>query len=808
LALNLYELYYNLGHVLHQQGDLLAAADSYRQAIALNVDFADAHQGLGVVLDQQERCWLAVKSYQRVIALQPDNIAAYSNLGCALLRAGQPELAIQSYSQGLSIDRTWATLHYNLGQALFAQKQVGEAIAAYHHAIELQPDFVGAHYHLGKALQAQGQHLSAAACFERVTQLAPDQVAAYGDCAVSWLTQRNWKAAIDCLHAAITQQTVFVEFYFEGVARLSGQDSLTEAKIACTQLLYALQHPVDVGKVLLCLQQTYASLGNVLTQYGGYKQYQQAEIYYRKALELQPQNSELYWRLGNCLTQQQRQEEAIAVYHWGLAITPASFQISVQLGCALERQGKLEQAIACYHRALQLTEQENLDGIDSGLLLGLIAQKTVGEKAIETEPPRSWYRLTRDWIVAANIDRCYYISLQPQQGDGRADDSSVTVIQPAQPACSTPPVCEGLNCPTCLKQISSWFQPVHLGQGIYVCCPQQGMEPEPLPLFVATIPSGRTWVVPQTNAWMVCNAIATLTPNGCLLADLSRDYPGQLPGCQAHTPTQHRIFELETLPALEQVNGRVAVLTGLSGHVYFHWMVDVLPRLEMLNQAGVDLESIDWFLLNSDRQPFQQATLDALGIPANKVLLSDRHPHIQAQQLIVPSFPGHLGWLQPWALQFLRRVFLPKAKSNEFPERIYISRSRASYRRVLNEPEVIAQLNQVGFVSVVLEDFSFPEQVALFANARAIVAPHGSGLTNLVFCKPGTQVIELVSPHYVRPYYWVISSQLQLQHYYLVGEGFACDFLRELMYQNPLTEDMLVNLAALKKMIRINNWIR
>ena len=323
--------------------------------------------------------------------------------------------------------------------------------------------------------------------------------------------------------------------------------------------------------------------------------------------------------------------------------------------------------------------------------------------------------------------------------------------------------------------------------------------------FVAVIPEGRTWIVPQKSSWLVCNAIATITPDNYLLADLSRDYPGKLPGCQGYKPLQHKIFNSLELPTLKEIDGAVAVLSGLSGNVYFHWMVDILPRIEILRQAGVNFDQIDWFLINSYQQKFQRETLKILGIPEERILESDSYPHIQAKQLIVPSFPGDLGWLPAWALQFLRREFLkdlalPKLN---YPEAIYISRGKARYRRVLNEEDVLAVLSKFGFVSIALESMSFQEQVALFAHAKIIVAPHGSGLTNLIFCSPGTKVIELVSPHYIRHYFWVICRQLQLEHYYLTGDKFECDYIRSLMYQNPLTEDIMVNMDNLEKMMEV-----
>jgi hypothetical protein len=42
---------------------------------------------------------------------------------------------------------------------------------------------------------------------------------------------------------------------------------------------------------------------------------------------------------------------------------------------------------------------------------------------------------------------------------------------------------------------------------------------------------------------------------------------------------------------------------------------------------------------------------------------------------------------------------------------------------------------------------SLAEQVAVFHRAECVVGPHGAGLTNLLFCRSGTQVIELGTPY-------------------------------------------------------------
>ena len=52
-----------------------------------------------------------------------------------------------------------------------------------------------------------------------------------------------------------------------------------------------------------------------------------------------------------------------------------------------------------------------------------------------------------------------------------------------------------------------------------------------------------------------------------------------------------------------------------------------------------------------------------------------------------------------------------------------------------------------------------------------IVGAHGAALTNLVFCRPGTRVIELFSPRYVNPCYRDLCVAAGLSYAAVIGDG-------------------------------------
>ena len=79
----------------------------------------------------------------------------------------------------------------------------------------------------------------------------------------------------------------------------------------------------------------------------------------------------------------------------------------------------------------------------------------------------------------------------------------------------------------------------------------------------------------------------------------------------------------------------------------------------------------------------------------------------------------------------------------EFKNKIYIRREDANYRKILNEADLISKLRKQGFEIINPQHFDILEQMKIFSNAKMIVTPHGSNMSNIIFCKKGTKIIEI-----------------------------------------------------------------
>ncbi|MCL6632759.1 MAG: glycosyltransferase family 61 protein [Alicyclobacillus herbarius] len=264
--------------------------------------------------------------------------------------------------------------------------------------------------------------------------------------------------------------------------------------------------------------------------------------------------------------------------------------------------------------------------------------------------------------------------------------------------------------------------------------------------FVAVIPGGRVWG----------QAGCVITPNRRLLWDVSREW--------SDNPSTHSVFQASRLGPPSRVPGRVAVLTKIGSHNYFHWMYDVLPRLHLIQQSGI---AIDRYVISARPAPFQLETLAALGVRPENLLEADEDFHVQADSLVVPALPME----EQWVCDFLRQAFLPRASDGIHGDRLYISRRACAGRRVVNEAAVLSLLQRYGFRTIQPELMTVAEQVDAFASARVIAGPQGAAFTNITFCKPGTTVIEWMCPTFFIATTELICYKVRLRYHRLMAQS-------------------------------------
>lgn len=167
---------------------------------------------------------------------------------------------------------------------------------------------------------------------------------------------------------------------------------------------------------------------------------------------------------------------------------------------------------------------------------------------------------------------------------------------------------------------------------------------------------------------------------------------------------------------------------------------------------------------------------DALGIDKSRLIKADSVADAAVRTAFLPDGPPFFGDCATSAFfQDIAR-FVPTI---EGARHVYISRSRTTRRPPL-EDQLSAALSKRGFNIVHTENMSFGDQVALFKSAHIIVAPHGAGLANLGFCKPGVRLIEIFNPDFVATDFYRRSLPINANYSFIVSDVDG-DYIADLM---------------------------
>jgi capsular polysaccharide biosynthesis protein len=222
-------------------------------------------------------------------------------------------------------------------------------------------------------------------------------------------------------------------------------------------------------------------------------------------------------------------------------------------------------------------------------------------------------------------------------------------------------------------------------------------------------------------------------------------------------PREHPVFLNPLPPPPARIGGRLGVLAQRGDGNYYHFLMDSLTKIGVLEQApGIAPPDI-WYVPAQTR--FQRELLDLFGIGASQRIDAGEQPHVQADCLVVPGPPAMTEKCPPWAVEFLRSRLLPHVDTSAPRRNIYITRGpSANNRSILNETELVEMLAAHDFVHVDPGELSVVEQIRTFATANIIVAPHGAALANIIFASPGSTLIELFPVGCLLAHFWRLAT--------------------------------------------------
>ncbi|GAC1309842.1 MAG: hypothetical protein NVSMB24_26000 [Mucilaginibacter sp.] len=228
---------------------------------------------------------------------------------------------------------------------------------------------------------------------------------------------------------------------------------------------------------------------------------------------------------------------------------------------------------------------------------------------------------------------------------------------------------------------------------------------------------------------------------------------------------RHPFYTFST--KVKHIEGVGAVLISPESHNYYHWLSDVLPRIKLYESV---FDQVDHFCVASNVPVKFLGILKDFGIPDNKILFVKSDEKLHFDHLFVASLPGSEGRAPRWAVDYIREKLVRKVSASVNSKKIYLKRGDNIQRKILNEASVINFLQHNGFEIIEPGELSIYDQIDLMTNSKIVVGMHGAALSNILFAREGTIVVEIFSPDYFRTdCYFTIANMLKLNYYYLPG---------------------------------------
>ena len=168
------EALFALAVLLHDAGELEAAAVRLRQLQKLRPELAEVHFNLGTILNSLGQRDSAIQAFTRAIELQPALADAHNNLGVAYREQGLPEQALSCFEQAVHYAPDSLAAMLNYGTALLKCQRIAEAIEICRRTHERHPESADALYVLGISLDQAGQSEEALRHLTEAVRLRPD----------------------------------------------------------------------------------------------------------------------------------------------------------------------------------------------------------------------------------------------------------------------------------------------------------------------------------------------------------------------------------------------------------------------------------------------------------------------------------------------------------------------------------------------------------------------------------------------------------------------------------------------------------
>jgi len=224
-------------------------------------------------------------------------------------------------------------------------------------------------------------------------------------------------------------------------------------------------------------------------------------------------------------------------------------------------------------------------------------------------------------------------------------------------------------------------------------------------------------------------------------------------------------------------------LLGFGSSNYFHLTVELIAKLKYIDNEP-EIRSLPILVDESIMKvPQFRQMIEVVNIHERQIIpLKSGHKY-RVKRLV---FPSDCSWMPiniknntsldiqdfrvaEGNLRYVRETVMKNLKIEKcVPTRkIFISRKSQYSGRLINEAEVSQLFGQYGYEVIYPEDLTFEQQVRVFSEAKYIAGVTGAGLTNILYCSPGTTFICIIPQKHNFYMYSTIAKMMALNPVFL-----------------------------------------
>jgi Glycosyltransferase 61 len=193
------------------------------------------------------------------------------------------------------------------------------------------------------------------------------------------------------------------------------------------------------------------------------------------------------------------------------------------------------------------------------------------------------------------------------------------------------------------------------------------------------------------------------------------------------------------------------------GRNYFHWILDSLTRLRVREE----LPEATRILIPHDSAPYIRETLELLGL--DELAACPPFHCVQPELYYFCSPTAMTGVWNPLGFDWLRQRFSSFFSPSATVGPVFLTR-RGTNRIPAEIEQLENEFKRAGFHIIDPGKLCVRQQIELLSGATAIAGIHGASLTNLLWARPGTPVLEIFGSSYLNGCYEQISLQGKLDY--------------------------------------------